>query len=42
MTEEFFSGFIHQEQELKYNVTLFDLVTTLAARVTATLKLSKF
>jgi len=29
-----------KEQEMKYNITLFDLVTTLAARVTATLKLS--
>ena len=36
-----FSGFILREQELKYNLTLFDLLTTLAARVTAALKLSE-
>jgi hypothetical protein len=28
-----YSGFQLKEQELKYNLTLFDLVTTLAARV---------
>lgn len=36
-----YSGFTLREQEMKYNTTLFDLLTTLAARVTATLKLSK-
>lgn len=34
-----FGGFPVREQELKYNTTLFDLMTTLAARVTASLKL---
>jgi hypothetical protein len=36
-----FSGFPIREQELKYNTTVFDLMTTLAARVTASLKLCK-
>ena len=34
-----FSGFQLRDQELKYNLTLFDLVMTLAARVGASLKL---
>jgi hypothetical protein len=37
-----FSGFESQEQEAKYNLTLFDLLLTLSARVTASLKLRKF
>jgi hypothetical protein len=35
------SGFIHRDQETKYNLTLFDLLLTLATRVNASLKLSK-
>lgn len=35
-----FGGFSLRDQELKYSITLFDLVMTLAARVTASLKLS--
>jgi hypothetical protein len=38
--EKLYSGFPLKEQELKYNLTLFDLIMTLAARVTASLKLS--
>jgi hypothetical protein len=38
--ERLYSVFVLREQELKYNLTLFDLVMTLAARVTASLKLS--
>jgi hypothetical protein len=34
-----FSGFALRDQELKYNLTLFDLMMTLAARVSASLKL---
>jgi hypothetical protein len=36
-----FAGFGMRDQELKYNLTLFDLVMTLAARVGASLQLSK-
>ena len=36
------SGFLHRDQETKYNLTLFDLLLTLATRVNASLKLSKF
>lgn len=39
--EDKFCGFQQKEQETLYNVTVFDLIATLAARVTATLKLSK-
>lgn len=39
--EKLFSGFSLRDQELKYNLTLFDLVMTLSARVVASLKLSK-
>jgi len=34
-----YSGFSTRDQETKYNLTLFDLVMTLSARVTASLKL---
>ena len=37
-----YSGFLIPEQELKYNLTLFDLIMTLSARVTASLKFCKF
>ena len=37
-----YSGFLIPEQELKYNSTLFDLIMTLSARVTASLKFCKF
>ena len=37
-----FSGFSAKEQEIRYNQTLFDLVTTLATRVTAVLCSSEF
>ena len=36
-----FCGFLTKEQELKYNITLFDLIMTLAARVNASFKQSK-
>ena len=36
------SGFLHRDQETKYNLTLFDLFLTLATRVNASLKLSKY
>ena len=36
-----FSGFSTRDQETKYNLTLFDLMMTLAARVTASLRMSK-
>jgi hypothetical protein len=36
-----YSGFSTRDQETKYNLTLFDLVMTLSARVTASLKLCK-
>lgn len=35
------SGFELTEQELKYNLTVFDLLMTLAARVNASLNSSK-
>lgn len=36
-----FGGFTTLEQATKYDLTLFDLLMTLAARVTASLNLSK-
>lgn len=36
------SGFLHRDQETKYNLTLFDLLLTLATRVNASLKFSKY
>ena len=43
MTEQdsTFSGFNHRDQELKYNLTVFDLIMTLSARVGAALQSSK-
>jgi hypothetical protein len=38
---DLYGGFARRDQEIKYNSTLFDLIATLSARVTATLKLSK-
>jgi hypothetical protein len=38
---DIYGGFARRDQEIKYNSTLFDLIATLSARVTATLKLSK-
>lgn len=32
-----FSGFQQRDQELKYNLTLFDMIMTLSARVGASL-----
>ena len=37
-----YGGFTLREQEAKYNMTLFDMVLTLAARVTGTLKNRKY
>jgi hypothetical protein len=37
-----YSGFSTRDQETKYNLTLFDLVMTLSARVTASLKLRTY
>jgi hypothetical protein len=39
LTQPTFGGFTLRDQELKYNLTLFDLIMTLAARVSASLKL---
>ena len=39
--ENLYSGFINRDQETKYNLTLFDLLLTLASRVNAALRLSK-
>jgi hypothetical protein len=36
-----FSGFESKEQEQKYDLTVFDLIMTLSARVNASLKCSK-
>ena len=36
-----YGGFALREQESKYNITVFDLILTLGARVTGTLKNSK-
>lgn len=41
MEELQFGGFNLKDQETKYNLTLFDLILTLSARVTASLRLSK-
>lgn len=39
--ENLYSGFVNRDQETKYNLTLFDLLLTLASRVNAALRLSK-
>jgi hypothetical protein len=39
--ENLYSGFVNRDQETKYNLTLFDLLLTLASRVNASLRLSK-
>lgn len=36
-----FAGFSTQEQELKYNLSVVDLIMTLAARVTVSLQTRK-
>jgi hypothetical protein len=36
-----YGGFESKEQESKYNLTVFDLIMTLSARVNASLKCSK-
>ena len=37
-----YGGFALREQESKYNITVFDMILTLGARVTGTLKNRKF